>query len=253
MLLRDVVPRRAVMKTGFLVVAAGVLVTRAASGQLHVTSFSSCGELAWTNFIYRGLYSVEAGTTPSGPWTSFGSVVDLDWARTNLITFQTPLTNVSRFYRVAWMPPDPIGLWDYRGYDNQGTLVITGRLNLSSAMLLSSDPPVVYGVQGAWNLQYAGPPTNEFWYLGHQIGTGDLGGTLELHAASLTLRWPTNVHDNNMFLSSDLWSNTYTGRWLYITFGPVGGGSFTASRIASTNLMARPDTRERGKTSDIFQ
>ncbi len=222
-----------------------------AFAQPRITSFTTDGELTWTNYIYRGFYTVEAGSKPAGPWNTLASVVDSDWARTNRITLQVPVTNTPTFYRVAWMLPDPVGVWDYRGYDNQGTLVLTGQLSIPAITLLTSDPPVVYGVEGSWNLQYAGPPTNAFGWLGPQIGTGSFGGTLESHAADLTLIWPTNVRDNNIRLARDLWSNTYTGQWSYIGFGPISAGTFTATRMPSTNLAGQKlNAREVGNSSD---
>ena len=54
--------------------AVAVLVRLAASAQLRITSFDSSGELSWTNSIYRGLYGVEAASTPVGPWNLLGTV-----------------------------------------------------------------------------------------------------------------------------------------------------------------------------------
>jgi hypothetical protein len=157
-------------------------------------------------------------------------VADVDWAKTNRITLQVPMSNAQAFYRVAWIPPDPVRVWDYRGYDAQGTLVITGRLSIPSMTLLSTNSPVVYGVRGSWNLQYAGPPTNALWWLGPQIGTGGLGGTVEFYTASLRLVWPTNVYDYNLQLSGMLGPNTYTGIWYYWSWGGGSLGPFSAER-----------------------
>ncbi len=235
------------LQLGFLLTAL-VLVKALALAQLRITSLNSSGDLTWTNSIYRGLYSVESGGTPSGPWASFGSVLDSDGAKTNRITFPVPLAGVSTFYRVAWMPPDAIGTWDYSGFDNQGTLVITGRLHLSSTTLSTSNSPVVYTLQGTWNLEYAGPTTNALWWLGPQLGTGYFGGTLELHTAFLRLWWPTNGRDNNMWLSGDVWANAYTGRWAYIAFGPVSGGAFVATKVLSTNPSGvLPESQRNGE------
>lgn len=140
------------------------------------------------------------------------------------------MSNAQAFYRVAWIPPDPVRVWDYRGYDAQGTLVITGRLSIPSMTLLSTNSPVVYGVRGSWNLQYAGPPTNALWWLGPQIGTGGLGGTVEFYTASLRLVWPTNVYDYNLQLSGMLGPNTYTGIWYYWSWGGGSLGPFSAER-----------------------
>lgn len=218
------------MKRVLLLVTAAVLVGVAAWAQLRITSFNSSGELTWTNSISRGFYSVEWASSLAGPWNPLATVADVDWATTNRITLQVSLTNAQALYRVAWILPDPIGVWDYRGYDAQGTLVITGRLSIPSMTLLSTNSPVVYGVRGSWNLQYAGPPTNALWWLGPQIGTGGLGGTVEFYTASLRLVWPTNVYDYNLQLSGMLGPNTYTGIWYYWSWGGGSLGPFSAER-----------------------
>lgn len=208
-----------------------VLVGAAALAQLRITSFNAGGELRWTNSFPRGLYCIEGASSPSGLWTSLATVVDLDPAKTNEITFQLPVTNVQAqaAYRVAWITPNPIGVWDYQGYDKQGGLVITGQLNITSTPVLSTNPPG-YGIQGSWNLQYAGPPTNQLWWLGPQIGTGAISGSLDVGYASLTLWWPENTSDDNIQLYRDLWANTYTGRWIYVTWSGPLGGNFSAQK-----------------------
>jgi hypothetical protein len=213
-----------------LFVAAAVLVGAAALAELRITSFNSSGELTWTNSIWRGIYNVDWADSPVGPWKPLVTVADLDWAKTNLMAVQVPLSNGKAFYRVAWLQPQPIGAWDYYGYDNGGTLVVTGQLNIASTTLLSSNPPVVYGFQGSWNLQYAGTETNAPWWLRIQTGTGNLGGTVEMDSASLRLEWPTNGYDDNIQLTEPLWPNTYTGVWTYITFSGPHGGTFRAQR-----------------------
>ena len=114
------------MNMKLLLGTAAALGAVAALAQLRITSFDSSGELTWTNPIQRGLYSVESGSTLAGPWSPLVSVVDKDGAKTNRITLQVPLANGPAFYRIGWVPPDPVGAWDYRGYDNEGTLETRG-------------------------------------------------------------------------------------------------------------------------------
>src|SRR6266496_2081374 len=151
------------MRTRLLLVTAALLVgTVVARAQLRITSFNSSGELTWTNFTQVGAYRVEWANSPTGLWHAFGGLTNLDsiWAETNRVTAQLPLSNAPTFYRVAWTPPDPVGVWDYRGYDPAGTLVITGQLAVVSTTLLTSNPPV-YGVSVWRDLKNAGPPTNQ--------------------------------------------------------------------------------------------
>lgn len=218
------------MRTRLLLVAAAVLVGAAALAQLRITSFNSSGGLTWTNFARVGAYRVEWANSPTGLWNAFSTPTNLNsiWAETNRVTVQLPLSNAPTFYRVAWTPPDPIGVWDYRGYDSQGMLYITGQLALVSTTLLNSNPPI-YGVSGWRDLKYAGSPTNHVDPI--YIGTGELQGRLELVDASLYLFWPLGCADCGMIPSGTLWPNTYTGRWYEQTFtGPRPGGEFSAER-----------------------
>ena len=229
-MMHDVGTKRIAMRTRLLLVTAAVLAGAAALAQPRITFFNSSGELTWTNSARVGAYRVEWANSPAGLWNAFGTLTNLDsiWAETNRLTVQLPLSNATTFYRVAWTPPDPIGVWDYRGYDSQGILVITGRLALVSTTLLTSNPPVC-GVSGWRDLKNAGPPTNHLDPA--YIGTGELGGTLELVYARLDLAWPPGCADCGMIPSGTLWPNTYTGRWYYETFvGPMPGGAFSTER-----------------------
>ena len=75
---------------------------------------------------------------------------DLIWVETNRVTVEVPLSIPPTFYRVVWTPPDPVGVWDYRGYDSQGVLVVTGVLTLAWA----TNPPTDYC--GWHDFKYAG-------------------------------------------------------------------------------------------------
>ncbi len=222
------------MKASLLAVV--VLVGAAAWGQLRITSFQSDGELAWTNFARVGAYKVEWAVSPVGPWTCFTAETNLNsiWVSTNRVTCRVPVSNTAAFYRVGWIPPDPVGVWDYRGYDNGGTLVVTGELTFSSISVLATNPPV-NGVLGSWDLRYAGPPTNQYWYLGPQLGTGHFRGSLDVGYAHLYVSWPTNVYDDIIEVIGTIWPNCYTGRWYHYTWaGPYMGPFMAARRTLST-------------------
>jgi hypothetical protein len=214
------------------VAAATLLVGATAQGQFRITSLNSNGTLVWTNSVRRAAYTVEEAKSPTGPWTPIASVVDSVSVTNNDIIAQIPLTNSLGYFRVSRTAPSPTGAWDYQAHDNQGTLVITGQLTIASSTLLSTNDPnnPVYSVQGAWNFEYAGPPTNQLSYLGPQIGTGLFGGTLNAGFASLVLSWPPDTADNNIQLARDLWANTYTGRWTYVTQLPIASGTFIATK-----------------------
>ena len=224
------------MKERLVFVTAVALFAGAALAQLRIVSLDSSGVLAWTNSIYRGFYTVESAGSPTDAWQPLATVADLDWAKTNRMVVQVPLSNATGFYRVTWIPPNPTGLWDYWGYE-RGELVITGRLNLGMGNLLTTNP-VAHRVGGSWNLGYVGPPTNAwqkyFWPL---VGTGVLTGTLASDYAHLHLEWPTNCIDCTVTLSGMLGPNNCTGTWSHVTFGGPRGGIFNAVRTPSTNSV----------------
>ncbi len=206
-----------------------MLVGAAALAQLRITSFNTSGELTWTNSARVGAYRVAWANSPAGPWNTFDTLTNLNLilARTNRVSAQLPLSNTPAFYRVAWIPPDPIGTWDYRGYDNQGALVITGQLSIASTTVLSTNPANPgYGIHGTWDLQFAGQTTNQLMSVGPQIGTGNLGGTLDIGYARLRLAWPPETPDNSIQIFGTLWPNTYTGVWVWA----AGAGGFSAVR-----------------------
>lgn len=206
--------------------------------QLRITSFKATGELTWTNSVARGFYSVERAHSPAGPWSLLTTAADLDQAVGNTVTAQVALTNAAVFCRVAWVPPDPDGIWDYYAYDLDGTLAVTGRFTLVTGDLESTNPSVLYRVLGTRSLGYAGPSSKVPWYLYPQVDTNDspyCRGGVNMNLSELGVSWPTNCYDCVVGLGGDLWANTYTGRWQYYTFlGPIMG-RFEAFRLASTN------------------
>ena len=226
------------MKRCLLFVEALVLAGTAGWAQPRIISFAPNGELIWSNYMYRGFYNVESAPAPAGPWSVFATVADLQWAQTNLVSLQVPATNARAFYRVACLRPNPIGVWDYSGYDHQG---LSGPHRLPEHRF--DEPPVDQSSCGLCcsrllDLQYAGPPTNQLWWLGPQIGTGSLTGTMEVDTAAMPLVWPTNFIDYNIeLLNTALGPNTYTGMWLYSTSVGPYGGPFSARRRSSPSFQ----------------
>lgn len=214
------------MKTRLLLVTAAMLVGAVAWAQLRITSFNSAGELTWTNSAIYGVYRIERAVSPAGPWEPFKTPTNFNstWVETNRVTVQVPLSNPPTFCRVVWTPPEPIGVWDYRGYDSQGTLVVTGVLTLA----WMTNPPAYY--YGWRDFRYAGPPTNNYFgWLGPQIGTGGVSGRL-YPWAQLEVDMPTNVFDNYTAIGGNVWPNSYTGLWFYSTFSLEYSGPFQAVR-----------------------
>jgi len=187
--------------------------------------------------MYRGFYNVESAPAPAGPWSVFGTVADLDWVATNLVSIHVVATNAQAFYRVAWLRPSALGVWDYQAFDNQGTLVVTGLLTISSMTLASAAPPIVYNLHGWRDLNYVGPDDQVPWWLGVMVGTGYISGSLQLNVDLCSVSWPTNVYDSNIGLLGDLGPNTYTGTWEYWNWVAPQTGPFTAVPSAATNFL----------------
>lgn len=208
-----------------VLVVAIVLGGAVAWGQLRITSFNSSGELTWTNFAQVGAYRVTWANSPTGPWNAFDTLTNLNLilARTNRVTVQLPLSNTPAFYRVAYVPPEPIGVWDYQGYDYQGTLVITGQLNFVSKTLVHANPPA-YTVQGFWSLQYTGQGDKRCLY--NQIGNGSFDGGFDVTYANLSITWP-DCTDCNLDHYGTLWPDMYSGDWYQYS---CGSGGFSATR-----------------------
>jgi hypothetical protein len=198
-----------------------------------ITSLSPTGELTWSPSTPIGFYCVESAPSASGPWTPYSTVADLDSTiTTNLLSAQVMLTNTQAFFRVAWVYPNPVGVWDYRGYDRNG-LAVTGQLSIPSMTLSSSNAhDITYAFQGSFHLQYAGSSTN--WpYPFPVTGSGFFGGSLGVRYDSLSIFWPSNYVDNNVGLQGTILGNTCTGTWHWSGIGPLAGGPFSAVRTPS--------------------
>ena len=203
------------MKLGIGLGMSG-LVAAAWGADLTITSFTSDGNLAWTNSVSNATYRVEWASTAQGPWQRFDALTNLSsvTATSRLVTVHVPM-----LYRVVWIDaPQHAGTYRYSGYEDAGGLVITGRITLSA----QTNP-----VTGEWSLRQVGEPIGP---IGPQIGEGVLRGSLSGSqlAADLNPGWA----DNNVFLNGQLTGNTWTGLWSYSTFGgAVNGGPFTAEKV----------------------
>jgi hypothetical protein len=212
-----------------LLIAAGAVFCGAAGlAQVRITSFQP-DRLTWTNAARAGTYRVEWADSLGGQWKPFQTSTNLNsiWAQTNRVTVQLPpQSNQAAFYRVVWAQADPAGTWDYRAYDGQGTLVVTGSLTLRWT---SNSPYTYYG----WReLKYAGSPTNNIGYAGYQVGTGGISAHWELGTSTLSVEWPTNLIDYSSGPGGTLfWPNTFTGRWSHSSIvGPIPLGAFEATK-----------------------
>lgn len=114
-------------------------------------------------------------------------------------------------------PQGPAGAFAYTSFDESGTLIVTGWLNINL-----TDPD---SITGEWHLQKIGNPEN----IGPQVGTGALiGGSYE---NQLWIELNPQFRDNNLQLVGTLRDQTLSGEWFWISFpGVTGQGTFEAVR-----------------------
>lgn len=131
------------------------------------------------------------------------------------------------FYRLVWTDaPNPLGDWDYRGYDWAGVLVVTGRISI---VTVTNDEPDKLHVGGTWDFGYAGPPTNDLSYLGPQLGSNSFTGFVVISQGRLLVGFSPGLEEA-IRISGTLSGNTYIGQWNWIMPGPSAGGTFGAVR-----------------------
>lgn len=202
----------------------------AACAQLAITSFEKSGDLTWTNSVSNATYRVEWASSVTGPWQRFDGLTNLSLlsATSLAVTVKVPM-----FYRVVWLGAlSPLGVWDYRGYDSLGGLLVTGELTL-----VQGRPGTNY-VEGYWDLKYAGEPRESPPYLdyGVQFGAGRLLGQYGYAGRGdlcLGIDLNPGMFDNNVFLYGSLFGDLYVGGWSYSTYGgEVERGTFSATRRA---------------------
>ncbi len=209
------------------ILSALAVLTVAASGtaQLVITSFSQNGALTWTNVVSNATYRVEWAGSPAGPWLSFDALTNL----TSLsATNKSVAVTVPTCYRVVWLdppPPEPEGVWDYRAWDYDGVLLVTGRFSLVFRTNLFEN------TKGTRDLQLTGNrSTNGYYAL--QKGTGDISGRLTGFDFSLNLDPWTS--DENIILRGRMFGAYVSGDWAFLGFGggPEYLGAFVAVKAA---------------------
>jgi hypothetical protein len=200
----------------FLAPLAALALTAFAWAELKIASLDKAGNLVWTNSVSKAAYRVEWASSAQGPWRGMETLTNLSAvaASNSTVTVQVPM-----FYRVVWVDsPAYVGCYSYSGYDEGGSLVVTGRLCLS----VITDAMTHTG--GTWKFDLAGDTSER---LGPQIGSGSLEGQSTGNRIWLNLNpgWA----DNNVFLLGDYKDGTYKGAWDYSgIMGTISKGTFTA-------------------------
>jgi len=203
--------------------SCGLLVASALAAELVITSFPGNGELTWTNSASsHATYRVEWASSATGPWSRFDALTNLTLisATSNLVTVKVPM-----FYRVVWLDaPVATGTWNYSGYDEFGSLVVTGKLYLSAQ---------TNRVSGRWDLLRVGDLTGE---IGPQVGQDELEGWL--NGTELMLNLNPGWVDNNVYLVGQLAGTNYSGRWAFSGFpGELAHGTFRAEKQLTNDTI----------------
>jgi hypothetical protein len=112
------------------------------------------------------------------------------------------------------LSPENGEFFDYTAFNYSGTTVARGWLFLKLEDNL---------IKGEWEIKRVGKVQN----IGPQIGSGTLAGGYK--GDSIWVDLQPQMRDNNLLLQGYLRNNTYSGKWIYISFiGPTNNGIFTA-------------------------
>jgi hypothetical protein len=123
-----------------------------------------------------------------------------------------------RFYRAQTIPPpaQPLGDWQYEGYDAQGSLIVTGMVTFVTA----TTP-----LAGSWDFQ----PVHLPYVSGHYVGQESfIDGELSGQRATVS---KMRAIDDEFVLSGQMGSDVFAGTWQHHVEGPTETGSFMARRI----------------------
>jgi hypothetical protein len=192
------------MKTIPLCIAAS-LFTVSSHAELAIIGFRHNALLSWTNSVSNAVYRIESAPSLAGPWsivTNLGSIQ----ASNQQVVVQLPPPGAQQvgLFRVVWAdapPAQPVGDWEYRGFDPSGGLTVTGLVSIAA-----SNP-----VSGTCTLQAAGadpPPT-------HPVGLGSFTNGVVLGSNYVRIPLPTGFLADNFQASGPMALNEFWGWWSY--------------------------------------
>ncbi len=209
------------MKTRIAASLFGLLAMAVSATDLTITSLDYQGQLTWTNTVSNATYRVEWASSATGPWQRFDALTNLSMVQASNTTVTV---TVPMFYRVVWTDPLPQpGRFAYQGFNPEGVLLVTGRLDLEW---------VTNVVSGTWAFDYVGPgsPETAGRNIGPQIGQGELEGNWD--GSRFLINLNKGWADNNVFLDGVCDGTMFQGRWGWSTFGGERtNGTFVAHRI----------------------
>ena len=170
-----------------------------------IGGFQRDGVLTWTNSVSNAVYRIESAPSLGGPWTTLTNLGLID-ASNRQVTVQLPPPGTQRLelFRVVWAdapPAQPIGNWEYRGFDPSGGLTVTGLVSV-----VASNP-----VSGSCTIQATGPDPHPR----HPVGAGSFTSGVILGSNKAQLPLPTGFSVDNFRLSGQIALDEYWGWWSY--------------------------------------
>jgi hypothetical protein len=212
------------MKAFLEVLILGGLLCVQASAQVTIDSLNRNGELTWTNSVSNATYRVEWAGSLAGPWQPFSVLTNLD----SITASNTSVTvTVPMFYRVVWTDPpvpQPVGDWEFKGYDASGTLVVTGLVSIPTGYLTNA---------GFWSFDSVPNGTNT-WSIS-PCSAGEAWASLWQFCLSVLLRGPGCGVEGAFFLGGTLLGDQYSGTWYVEGFFANPVGHFVAHRQSKPN------------------
>jgi len=209
------------MKKYSLIVLGVLPAITGLAAELLISAFNGNGELTWTNSVSsNATYRVEWAGSATGPWNKFDALTNLTLlsATSNVVTVKVPT-----FYRLVWVDAPPhAGIWNYSGFDTNGSLVVTGWMSLSA----QTNP-----IKGIFRFDRAGSGSTA----GHLIGSGAFEGFATNNFVGL--EETPRVIDGQFRLGGEIDVNLYTGRWV---LGPTFAGGFFEGTFSAERRIIDP-------------
>jgi len=192
------------MKTLFLCVS-GLLLTVSIHAELAITEFHPDGALSWTNSVSNAVYRIESAPALTGPWDA---VTNLGWLQASnqqvTVKLRSSGAQQMEFFHVVWAdapPAQPVGVWQYRGFDPGGGLAVTGLVSIAATNPMT----------GTCSFQAAGAGPHP----GHPVGSGSFMNGVVFSPNKVQIPLPMGFFADNFQLSGQMALDEFWGSWSY--------------------------------------
>jgi hypothetical protein len=172
---------------------------------LAITGFQRDGALSWTNSVSNAVYRIHSAPLLSGPW---GALTNLGFIQASnpQVTVKLPPTGTQQmeFFYVAWVDPppaQPIGVWEYRGFDPDGGLAVTGLISITATNPMT----------GTCSFQAAGADPHPR----HPVGSAIVTNAMVPGSNQVQIPLPTGFLADNFRLTGQMALDEFWGSWSY--------------------------------------